>query len=83
MKRALFLGTVVLFAGAASAATPRLAATHAPTVIGDGSRSVSPVGYVYTDPPAPFSLPSGLARSKAHHRVAAIKPPKPATIAHR
>jgi hypothetical protein len=72
MKRGLLLIGIAAFTGMAFAAPARQpVATHEPTAIGDSSRSVSPVGYVYTDPPAPFGVPSGLAtKAKAHHHAA-------------
>ena len=75
MTRGFLLIGFVVFTGMAFAA-PEAPATHEPTVIGDSSRSVSPAGYVYTDPPAPFGVPSGLAtKAKARHRAAAAAKP--------
>jgi hypothetical protein len=71
MKWAWLLIGFAVFPGTAFAASD---ATHAPTVIGDSSLAVSPVGYTYTDPPGTFVLPTGTARgARAHarHRIVA------------
>jgi hypothetical protein len=74
MNRAwLLIGFAAFTSMAFAAPAVQPVATHEPTVIGDASRSVSPAGYVYTDPPAPFGVPSGLAtRAKARHRAAKL-----------
>jgi hypothetical protein len=72
----LLIGFAVLTGVAFAAPEP---ATHEPTLIGNASRSVSPAGYVYTDPPTPFGVPSGL-RAKARH---ARKAPPTAKTARR
>ena len=70
-RGSLLIGFAVLTGMAFAAPEP---ATHAPTLIGNASRSVSPAGYVYTDPPAPFGVPSGLPGRARHLKTAAHKP---------
>ncbi|HWD27827.1 MAG TPA: hypothetical protein VG387_11725 [Rhizomicrobium sp.] len=76
----LLIGFAAFTGMAFAAPAPEPPATHEPTVIGDASRSVSPVGYTYTDPPAPFGVPAALPTRAKAHRIAGHKPAKVAKV---